>query len=95
MPKYPDDPADLADPTPQPDSELAAKTAAGTVLVLDLNDPQVRRVLAAAHADFEYEARRLHPTDLYQQTVVVLGFDPLQRLNRSLTAERFGGHSDD
>lgn len=30
-----------------------------------------------------------HPNDLYAQTVVVMGYDPLERIARQLTAERF------
>ena len=31
----------------------------------------------AARLMLEHEARRLHPTDLYAQTCVVMGYDPL------------------
>jgi hypothetical protein len=34
-------------------------------------------------------AAQAHPNDLYAQTVMVMGFDPLTERARSLTAERF------
>ena len=35
------------------------------------------------------EAVLQHPHDLYLQTVVVLGYDPLGHVSQKLTAERF------
>lgn len=59
--------------------------------VLDLSSPEVRRLLHLASEALEYEARTLYPHDLYRQSVHVHGHDPLAKVNRALTAERFGG----
>lgn len=55
------------------------KAAPIKVHVTTKPDEPTRLLIHAARVITDEKARRMHPNDLYAQTVMVMGYDPLAR----------------